>query len=107
MTPVEITRGKGPVVLGLPHTGTWLPDDILDRLNDRGRALSDTDWHIHTLYDGLLDDVTTVRATFHRYGIDASRLESAGFGESRPVADNLTPEGKQQNRRVELVQLGG
>lgn len=38
-------------------------------------------------------------------GIDASRLESAGFGESRPVAENSTPEGKQQNRRVELVRL--
>jgi OmpA-OmpF porin, OOP family len=41
-----------------------------------------------------------------RYGIDAGRLESAGFGESRPVAPNDTAEGKQQNRRVELVRLG-
>lgn len=40
------------------------------------------------------------------YDIDASRLETAGFGESKPVADNSTPEGKQQNRRVELVKLG-
>lgn len=39
------------------------------------------------------------------YGVDADRLETAGFGESRPVADNTSPEGKQQNRRVELVRL--
>lgn len=39
------------------------------------------------------------------YGIDQGRLETAGFGESRPVADNATPEAKQQNRRVELVRL--
>jgi outer membrane protein OmpA-like peptidoglycan-associated protein len=39
------------------------------------------------------------------YGIDASRLESAGFGETSPTARNDTPEGKQQNRRVELVVL--
>jgi OmpA-OmpF porin, OOP family len=39
------------------------------------------------------------------YEIDGSRLESAGFGESRPVASNDTPEGKQENRRVELVRL--
>ena len=39
------------------------------------------------------------------YVIDASRLETAGFGESRPVASNDTPEGKQENRRVELVRL--
>ncbi|MGR3802787.1 N-formylglutamate deformylase [Marinibacterium profundimaris] len=73
MTPVEITRGEGPVVLGLPHTGTWVPDAVMARLNDRGRGLDDTDWHIHALYDGLLPGATTVRATFHRYVIDANR----------------------------------
>ena len=37
------------------------------------------------------------------YGIDPSRLQSAGFGDEKPVAPNTTPEGQQQNRRVELV----
>ncbi|WP_347309699.1 N-formylglutamate deformylase [Defluviimonas sp. SAOS-178_SWC] len=73
MTPVEISRGDGPIVLGLPHTGTWLPDDIRARLNPRGQGLDDTDWHIDRLYDGLLPGATTVRATFHRYVIDANR----------------------------------
>lgn len=45
------------------------------------------------------------RFIVERYGIEPSRLETAGFGESRPVADNSTPEGKQQNRRVELVKI--
>jgi OmpA-OmpF porin, OOP family len=36
-------------------------------------------------------------------GIAASRLESAGMGQSRPLEDNTTPEGRQANRRVELV----
>jgi len=71
--PVEVDRGDAPVILGLPHTGTWLPDDIAARLNATGRALADTDWHIHDLYAGLLPGVTTVRATFHRYLIDANR----------------------------------
>jgi outer membrane protein OmpA-like peptidoglycan-associated protein len=37
------------------------------------------------------------------YGIAPERLASEGFGETRPQADNATPEGRQQNRRVELV----
>lgn len=39
------------------------------------------------------------------YGIDGSRLEAQGFGDTRPVASNDTPEGRQANRRVELVKL--
>lgn len=38
--------------------------------------------------------------------IDAARLEAMGFGESKPVASNDTPEGKAQNRRVDLVRVG-
>ncbi|EKF18883.1 N-formylglutamate deformylase [Nitratireductor pacificus] len=73
MNPVEIRQGSSPVILGLPHTGTHVPDAIRARLNAHGRLLTDTDWHIHQLYDGLLDGATTVRATFHRYVIDANR----------------------------------
>lgn len=73
MTPVEVTQGNSPIILGLPHTGTHVPSEIFAKLNDRGKGLDDTDWHIHRLYDGLLEDVTTVRATFHRYVVDANR----------------------------------
>lgn len=38
-------------------------------------------------------------------GIDAGRLEAAGYGADRPVADNATEDGKGTNRRVELVSL--
>ncbi len=36
-------------------------------------------------------------------GIDAARIETAGLGDTKPAAPNTTPEGRQQNRRVELV----
>ena len=73
MIPVEVQRGLGPIVLGLPHTGVHVPENISTALNARGLELSDTDWHIEKLYADLLPDVTTVRATFHRYVIDANR----------------------------------
>ena len=38
-------------------------------------------------------------------GIGSSRLSSQGLGETEPVASNDTPEGRQQNRRVELVKM--
>jgi len=73
LTPVEVHQGDGPIVLGLPHTGTVLPNHVAANLTKKGLELADTDWHIHQLYDGLLPGVTSVRATFHRYVIDANR----------------------------------
>lgn len=87
MIPVEVHQGDSPVVLGLPHTGTRIPDAIDARLNARGRLLTDTDWHVDRLYDGLLPRATTVRATFHRYVIDANRDPS---GESLYPGQNTT-----------------
>jgi len=37
------------------------------------------------------------------YGVEAGRLETAGFGSTKPAGSNDTPEGRQTNRRVELV----
>ncbi len=87
MNPVEVKRGDSPVILGFPHTGTHVPDDIFQRLNERGKLLTDTDWHVHRLYDGLLPGATTVRATFHRYVIDANRDPS---GQSLYPGQNTT-----------------
>ncbi len=44
----------------------------------------------------------SVRLALIRLGCRPERLSAEGFGSSRPVADNSTPEGRQQNRRVEL-----
>ncbi|HSD64372.1 MAG TPA: OmpA family protein [Ignavibacteriaceae bacterium] len=39
------------------------------------------------------------------FGIDAARMETDGKGETEPVSDNNTPEGKANNRRVEFIKL--
>ncbi len=45
---------------------------------------------------------SSVRDYLVDHGIAAERLEVKGFGESQPVADNSTAEGRAENRRVEL-----
>ena len=44
-----------------------------------------------------------VRVFLVSQGVTETRLSAAGYGESRPVADNETSEGRQKNRRVDLV----
>ena len=41
--------------------------------------------------------------TLTAQGVATARLQAAGFGQTRPLADNATEAGRAQNRRVELV----
>jgi outer membrane protein OmpA-like peptidoglycan-associated protein len=47
-----------------------------------------------------------VRAAFDQMGVTRARFTVAGRGESQPIASNSTPQGMQQNRRVEITLLG-
>ncbi len=43
-----------------------------------------------------------VRALLQKDGVPGTRMDIKGYGETDPVADNSTPEGRQSNRRVQL-----
>lgn len=43
------------------------------------------------------------RGALIQQGVDGARLAAVGYGMSRPVADNTTPQGRAQNRRVEIL----
>jgi len=47
-----------------------------------------------------------VRDYFVQQGIPAASIEARGFGKTEPIASNDTSEGRQQNRRVELILSG-
>ena len=67
----------------------------------------------HTDGDGTTDSNLSLsekraQSVMHKLinlGIDTSRLTSKGFGESKPLDNNNTPEGKANNRRVEFVKF--
>ena len=44
----------------------------------------------------------TIRSLLIQEGVVPDRVDTKGFGASRPVTDNATEEKKQQNRRVEI-----
>ena len=48
------------------------------------------------------DRANTVRADLVSRGIAADRLAAEGYGDAHPVADNSTPEGREQNRRIAI-----
>jgi outer membrane protein OmpA-like peptidoglycan-associated protein len=45
----------------------------------------------------------SVRSYLTQQGIPSGRLSAVGLGETRPIADNLSESGRQQNRRVEVI----
>jgi outer membrane protein OmpA-like peptidoglycan-associated protein len=73
------------------------------RLRIEGHTDSDGD----TSANQILSEkrATTVKTALTRRGIAPERLSISSFGETKPVADNATSEGKANNRRVEFVKL--
>ena len=50
---------------------------------------------------------TILRYLLEKHAFQPNQLSAAGYGQYRPVADNSTSQGKQKNRRVDIVIMGG
>jgi N-formylglutamate deformylase len=69
-------RGTAPVLVSLPHDGTFVPDAIAARMTDSARRVPDTDWHVSRLYAFARDMGASVIVPKHsRYVIDLNRSE--------------------------------
>jgi OmpA-OmpF porin, OOP family len=95
---------KGESYQTLKEIGQLLTDDPKLRVSIEGHTDSDgTDEYNLTLSQKRAASVRDYLIA--NYKIAPERLESKGWGESKPIDKNNTPEGKANNRRVELVKL--
>lgn len=72
--PYRYRYGSSPLVVSMPHVGTYVPPSISRTLADCAARRPDTDWHLPRLYD-FLDalDATVIAANFSRYVVDVNR----------------------------------
>ena len=121
-TGVSVTKVGDNIVLNMPGNVTFATDqsdvkaDFYPVLNSVAKVLKEyekTLVHVtgHTDSTGGYQynmDLSQKRADsvasyLAAQGVQSVRLQARGFGPDRPVADNGTPDGRQQNRRVEIT----
>ena len=70
----KFRAGSSPLLLSMPHTGTYIPEEIKKKLSEEAKALPDTDWHLERLY-GFCGDLgaSVLVATHSRYVVDLNR----------------------------------
>lgn len=71
---LSVRRGEAPLIVSLPHTGTYLPPELVPRLTSPWLARKDADWWIDQLYDFAADlGATIVHTALSRTLIDVNR----------------------------------
>jgi N-formylglutamate deformylase len=77
--PYILHEGPGRLLISVPHAGTHLPAPIAATLNDTGRSVSDTDWHVDKLYEfAAAEGATLLIATHSRSVVDLNRSPDGG-----------------------------
>jgi outer membrane protein OmpA-like peptidoglycan-associated protein len=73
--------------------------------NSRIEVIGHTDNTAAAAYNQQLsqDRAASVAAVLRSAGVPSARISTFGRGEDAPIASNLTPEGRAQNRRVEII----
>ncbi len=109
LKPIEFETGRAAIKpVSFP-----ILDEVLDLM--KGRPSMRIGVYGHTDSKGTAalnlrlskERAAAVRQYLEGKGIASSRLESEGFGQTKPVAPNETDEGRAKNRRVEFKILGG
>jgi N-formylglutamate deformylase len=86
MEPYSFCAGTSPLLVSMPHVGTYIPPQIAVEMTEAALGVPDTDWHIDRLYDFLgAFGAGMLRATHSRYVIDVNRS---------PLGEALYPGGR-------------
>lgn len=120
-TGVEVTQQGDSLLVNIPSGITFPVDssaiqpDFQQTLTNVAQTLNQyessyIDIYGHTdasgsdAYNQALSErrANAVSAFLQRQGVNSARLATSGFGETQPVASNETPQGRADNRRVEL-----
>ncbi|HQJ09769.1 MAG TPA: OmpA family protein [Deltaproteobacteria bacterium] len=120
-TGVSVTRDGDRIILNMPGNITFKTDsaeiaanfyDVLNSvvlvLNEFNKTLINVYGHTDSTgsdsYNQGLSErrAASVGQYLSSHKVDPNRIMTMGFGKTRPIASNATPEGRQQNRRVEL-----
>jgi outer membrane protein OmpA-like peptidoglycan-associated protein len=123
-TGVSVTRDGDNIILNLPGNITFEVDktdvkpgfvEILDSvalvLNEYKSTMIEVAGHTDSTgsdsYNQLLSQqrAQSVSNILNRSGVAGVRIDTVGYGETRPIASNSSAAGRQQNRRVELTLL--
>jgi N-formylglutamate deformylase len=75
MSTFTLQRGHVPMLVSLPHDGSFIPDDIATRMHPAARRAPDTDWHVDRLYEPLAQALgaSVLKPKASRYVIDLNR----------------------------------
>jgi outer membrane protein OmpA-like peptidoglycan-associated protein len=123
-TGVSVTRNGDNITLNMPGNVTFATDSsdlspaFFDVLNSVGTVLDEFDQTVvevagHTdstgsdAYNQSLSErrSASVASYLRGRGVISERLITVGMGETYPIADNNTPDGRQANRRVEITMV--
>src|SRR4029453_16781031 len=88
MNIYDFHRGSVPLLIRVPHAGTFVPEDIARRFTLAGSHLADTDWHVHKLYDFARElGASIIAANYSRYVVDLNRApDSSSLYENNPTS---------------------
>jgi len=75
MANFTLQRGRVPLLISLPHDGSFIPPQIAARMHPAARRSPDTDWHVGRLYEPLAQALgaSLIKPRASRYVIDLNR----------------------------------